>query len=313
MNNPAAMNEMMRAMRSPTLRREMMRNTDRMMSNIESMPGGFNELRKIYHSIQEPMEDALENLNINENSQNNQQRNNHDTTPNTEALPNPWARPTSQNSSNMFGQNNNPMYQNLLNNPQFMNQVSSSSTGQNTVPLYNYNYNFNPQLMNQLLGGMMNNNNNNNNNNNLQNQDIFDAQLMNQVLASMGNPMMLINNGLQQPNQPPTQQPTQQPTQPPTQQPTQQQFSNPFLFNPYLFGNQQNPTNYSAPINNIQPTTNSISPNPSNQTPEQPEQRYNIQISQLNEMGFTDNSKIIQALQQTHGNVERAIEILFTM
>lgn len=34
---------------------EMMRNQDRALSNLESIPGGYNALRRMYTDIQEPM------------------------------------------------------------------------------------------------------------------------------------------------------------------------------------------------------------------------------------------------------------------
>ncbi len=40
------------AMRNPDLMREMMRNTDRAMSNIEAHPEGFNALRRMYQDVQ---------------------------------------------------------------------------------------------------------------------------------------------------------------------------------------------------------------------------------------------------------------------
>merc|ERR1712096_516979 len=37
-----------------------MRNQDRAMSNLESIPGGFNALRRLYTDVQEPMLNAAE-------------------------------------------------------------------------------------------------------------------------------------------------------------------------------------------------------------------------------------------------------------
>jgi ubiquilin len=38
--------------RSQALMREHMRNTDRAMSNLEALPGGFNVLRNLFETIQ---------------------------------------------------------------------------------------------------------------------------------------------------------------------------------------------------------------------------------------------------------------------
>lgn len=41
--------------RNPAMMQEMMRNQDRALSNLESVPGGYNALRRMYTDIQEPM------------------------------------------------------------------------------------------------------------------------------------------------------------------------------------------------------------------------------------------------------------------
>jgi len=43
-----------------------------------------------------------------------------------------------------------------------------------------------------------------------------------------------------------------------------------------------------------------------------PEQRYHVQLQSLNDMGFDDNQANIRALTQTHGNVNRAVDVLFS-
>ncbi|KAF9168660.1 hypothetical protein BGX21_007216 [Mortierella sp. AD011] len=50
----------------------------------------------------------------------------------------------------------------------------------------------------------------------------------------------------------------------------------------------------------------------SNQTQQSPEERFQVQLKQLNEMGFWDPSKNIRALLAAGGNVNSAIELLFT-
>ncbi|VFQ88210.1 unnamed protein product [Cuscuta campestris] len=58
LNDPATLRQTMEAARNPELMREMMRNTDRAMSNIESSPEGFNMLRRMYETVQEPFLNA---------------------------------------------------------------------------------------------------------------------------------------------------------------------------------------------------------------------------------------------------------------
>lgn len=47
MNDPNFMRQMARSMRDPKLRLEMTRNADRMMANVESLPGGFDALEHV--------------------------------------------------------------------------------------------------------------------------------------------------------------------------------------------------------------------------------------------------------------------------
>ncbi|PHU19299.1 Ubiquitin domain-containing protein DSK2a [Capsicum chinense] len=117
LNDPATLRQTMEAARNPELMREMMRNTDRAMSNIESSPEGFNMLRRMYENVQEPFlnastlsGDARNDTGSNPfaallgaqgGGQGRQQSNNPPTTgsettdnlpaPNTNPLPNPWA------------------------------------------------------------------------------------------------------------------------------------------------------------------------------------------------------------------------------
>jgi len=58
LNNPDVLREILAATRTPAHERELMRMADRAMSNIESHPQGFNMLRRMYDSVQEPLLDA---------------------------------------------------------------------------------------------------------------------------------------------------------------------------------------------------------------------------------------------------------------
>ncbi|XVF59891.1 hypothetical protein PTKIN_Ptkin07bG0312200 [Pterospermum kingtungense] len=58
LNDPGTLRQTLEAARNPELMREMMRNTDRAMSNIESSPEGFNMLRRMYETVQEPFMNA---------------------------------------------------------------------------------------------------------------------------------------------------------------------------------------------------------------------------------------------------------------
>ena len=127
----------------------------------------------------------------------------------------------------------------------------------------------------------------------------------------------------------------------PSQQ--QQQPANPFaaLFNPAMFGGQQpGPGNADPAANNTgSAPANPFMNNPLLQNPEAmrnmmqmmgggggvgggmfggppdnrpPEQRYETQLRQLNEMGFHDFDRNIQALSRSGGDVNGALEWLFS-
>lgn len=96
LNNPSLMRETMELARNPAALQEVMRHHDRAMSNLESVPGGFNALQRIYRELEEPMMNATRDqftqnpfsalLNNNTGSNENRQAG----TENTEPLPNPW-------------------------------------------------------------------------------------------------------------------------------------------------------------------------------------------------------------------------------
>lgn len=58
LNNPELLRQTMELARNPSMLQELMRSHDRAMSNLESIPGGFNELQRMYRDIQEPMLNA---------------------------------------------------------------------------------------------------------------------------------------------------------------------------------------------------------------------------------------------------------------
>ena len=58
LNDPETLRQSMRMASNPALRREMMRNQDRALQNIEAHPEGFNHLRRMYENVQAPMMEA---------------------------------------------------------------------------------------------------------------------------------------------------------------------------------------------------------------------------------------------------------------
>nr|XP_009390884.1 PREDICTED: ubiquitin domain-containing protein DSK2a isoform X1 [Musa acuminata subsp. malaccensis] len=114
LNDSSTLRQTLEAVRNPELMREVMRNSDRVMSNIESSPEGFNMLRRMYETVQEPFfnaatmggdlggnvgSNAFSALLINQVTGQDSERSSNLTTssepttgsgPNTNPLPNPW-------------------------------------------------------------------------------------------------------------------------------------------------------------------------------------------------------------------------------
>ncbi|RKP27303.1 hypothetical protein SYNPS1DRAFT_27043 [Syncephalis pseudoplumigaleata] len=90
------------ASQKPQIMREMLRNNDRALSNIEAMPGGFNHLRQMYKGVQEPLMEAERPKNESTDAMNRafamrfnitSAHAQADEQPNSQALPNPWKPP----------------------------------------------------------------------------------------------------------------------------------------------------------------------------------------------------------------------------
>ncbi|XP_054848163.1 ubiquilin-4 [Eublepharis macularius] len=103
LNNPELMRQTMELARNPAMMQEMMRNQDRALSNLESIPGGYNALRRMYTDIQEPMFSAAREQ-FGNNPFSTLAGSSDSSTPqplrteNREPLPNPWS-PTATSQS----------------------------------------------------------------------------------------------------------------------------------------------------------------------------------------------------------------------
>ncbi|XP_053151688.1 ubiquilin-1 isoform X1 [Hemicordylus capensis] len=112
LNNPDIMRQTLELARNPAMMQEMMRNQDRALSNLESIPGGYNALRRMYTDIQEPMLNAAQeqfggnpfaSLVSNPSTAGDNQPSR---TENRDPLPNPWAPQSSTQSSPSSGVSN---------------------------------------------------------------------------------------------------------------------------------------------------------------------------------------------------------------
>jgi len=62
LKDPSLMEHAMRAASNPEYYNEMLKNNDRALRNIESIPGGFSALSRLYNQIQKPMERAMDDI-----------------------------------------------------------------------------------------------------------------------------------------------------------------------------------------------------------------------------------------------------------
>eukprot|EP01066_Platyproteum_vivax_P013237 Platyproteum_vivax@DN6002_c0_g1_i1.p1 len=90
LNDPQMLQQSMQMFRNPNLLREVMRTSDRALSNIEATPGGFNTLLRMYQNIQEPIWNATINGGLSTADNSRSQQYQHNTTINNEEMPNPW-------------------------------------------------------------------------------------------------------------------------------------------------------------------------------------------------------------------------------
>ncbi|XP_072283649.1 ubiquilin-4 [Pyxicephalus adspersus] len=349
LNNPELMRQTMELARNPAMMQEMMRNQDRALSNLESIPGGYNALRRMYTDIQEPMFSAArEQFGSNpfsstggtEGSASQPLR-----TENREPLPNPWIPSSSSNSqtpssegnsgstttqpnatiSNPFGISgpslgtgmfNSPEMQGLLQqiseNPQLMQSMISAPYMRSMMQTLAQNPDFAAQMIgnNPILSG----------NPQLQEQlrlqlPVFLQQMQNpESLSVISNPramqaLLQIQQGLQT-----------------------LQTEAPGLLS--SFGSINIPgvppasSGSTAPENTSPSTPSSASPSGGSNAQQQmmqqmiqllagggapgqtPEVRFQSQLDQLNAMGFINREANLQALIATGGDINAAIERL---
>lgn len=90
LQDPAMLRQAVQMAQNPELMREMMRHTDRALTNIENMPGGFNYLRQQYENVIEPLQQATQ-APAPQFDQNAAPAAPPSPNPNADPLPNPWA------------------------------------------------------------------------------------------------------------------------------------------------------------------------------------------------------------------------------
>lgn len=135
LNNPELLRQTMELARNPSMLQELMRSHDRAISNLESVPGGYSALQRIYRDIQEPLMNAQSELTRNPFSglvDNSTGNNPQQGSENRDPLPNPWATGQNQSGTNAppSGILNSPAMQSLMQqmseNPSLMQNLMSA-------------------------------------------------------------------------------------------------------------------------------------------------------------------------------------------
>ncbi|XP_074788409.1 ubiquilin-1 isoform X3 [Athene noctua] len=329
LNNPDIMRQTLELARNPAMMQEMMRNQDRALSNLESIPGGYNALRRMYTDIQEPMLNAAQeqfggnpfaSLVSNASTGGDSQPSR---TENRDPLPNPWAPQSSSPTSTSTSTSGESGGSSSAGNS------TSGNTGQSsTVPnlgtglgagMFNtpgmqsllQQITENPQLMQNMLSApymrsMMQSLS--------QNPDLA-VQMQNpDTLSAMSNPramqaLLQIQQGLQT-----------LATEAPGLIPG---------FNPGLGGlgstgaSTGSTVPSSVPSENTNPASGAAEPGHqqfvqqmlqalagANAQLQNPEVRFQQQLEQLSAMGFLNREANLQALIATGGDINAAIERL---
>ncbi|KAA8532061.1 hypothetical protein F0562_006797 [Nyssa sinensis] len=328
LNDPSTLRQTLEAARNPELMREMMRNTDRAMSNIESSPEGFNMLRRMYENVQEPFlnattaaGDATNDLGSNPfaallgtqgRGQGRDQSTNPTTTgsettanppaPNTSPLPNPWASAgaggaqTNTTTRSNNAENARPP---ALGGLGGLGLPDMLGTMQDPTSLNQFMQNpavsqmmqsllSNPQYMNQILGF------------NPQMRSMLDANP--QLREMMQNPEFL-----RQLASPETMQQLLTLQQVLSQLGRRQSTQEPGQ----TVGATGAPDNMGLEmLMNMFGGLGAGSLTVPNRSDVPPEELYATQLAQLQEMGFFDTQENIRALSATAGNVHAAVERL---
>ncbi|ETI46074.1 hypothetical protein F441_09458 [Phytophthora nicotianae CJ01A1] len=333
MNDPELLRQSMEAMRNPAAMREMMRNQDTALRNIESHPEGFNALRRMYHDVQEPLMDAaasgtpaprgpaftmpgVAGGSSNASSTSSTAQSQSSSTSSTPAAANPWATPsatTGTASTDAAGAATNPWgagmgglggmggMGGLGGNPEMMAQMMQSplfQTALNQVTQNPEQFIAQMEAMNPQMAAMMNANPQMRQ---MMSNPEFLRQAMNpqnmQAMMQMQNAMNQLRGsglipGLEGMN-------LGAGTGAGTGTTGATGVTNPAAANPFaMFGGLPG-SGFGAASTPAAPAGN-------------PEEIYASQLTQLNDMGFSDRDRNIRALQATFGNVQAAVDRLLS-
>ena len=167
LNNPSALRETMEMATNPKMMLELMHHQDRVIANIESMPGGFNALQRMYRVIQEPMLKATQDQfgsNPFQTLSSSDVNTRHPTGENVAPLPIPWSQSNTNSSSTrtpernntgsnsgmdsgIFGSGMESLMQQMLGNSEAMQGILNSPATQSMLR----NLSENPDLVSNMI------------------------------------------------------------------------------------------------------------------------------------------------------------------
>lgn len=332
LNNPELLRQTMELARNPSMLQELMRSHDRALSNLESIPGGYSALRRMYHDIQEPMLTAAANERnpfaalVENNSNQDNQPNPQQGQENRDPLPNPWNQsqtPTTPATSTpppAGGRSilDSPAMQSLITqmmeNPQLMRTMLNAPYTRSMLEAMaadpgmasrvlsaNPFLRVTPQMQEQLRAMM----------------PAFIQQMQNpQIQNVIANPdalaaVMQIQQGMEQLRTvAPEFVETMGLTVPPTTSTSNAGTTNPTTSaTPASDTNQQDVfSQFMASMISAMALNQGVEVDGQPAPP--PEERYRAQLDQLSDMGFIDRDANLQALIATFGDINAAIERL---
>ncbi|GAX11723.1 ubiquilin [Fistulifera solaris] len=310
MNDPAALDQVMQMMRNPAAFQQVLRQQDLALSQLENMPGGMAALSSMYQQYQQPLEESMiggGSSNTSHASNTNGNRNGEGSMAGAsgQAMPNPWGNASSSRSTNSSRiRPANPMMNPWANMAAMANNNGSNNQGgepdlfspfgglgamsapgmapspeQRQAVLQMME---NPAVQNMMQQAIQ------------QNPEMFRQALLaqNPMMEQMfrGNPAML-DHMMQQMMNPETLRAMFQ---------MQDQLQG---LNLGQAGYQPDSLNFSNLLGGVAPAAE--------QRP--PAERYAVQLRSLYDMGFDDEQRNLQALEQVHGNLNRAVDYLLTM
>ncbi|XP_050532088.1 ubiquilin-1 [Daktulosphaira vitifoliae] len=338
LNNPEVLRQTMEMARNPSMLQELMRTQDRALSNLESIPGGYSALQRMYRDVQEPfMNAATEEFSRNTFAASNDsggEQNPQQGQENRDPLPNPWSGSTGTNTSDsstntrsspasggipnpgvgagLFGNEAmNSMMQQMIENPQIMQNIMNTPYFQSTLQAMTSN----PSMASNLLG----------NNPLLANNPELQSQFRSMMPAF-----------LQQMSNPAVQEMTTNPNVLSALDQIQRGLEALRTNMPNAGGALGGQSFFPSSTTNSTPNTDSTVPNnaPSNETnfadlmrrmmsqipdvsnpvanAQSPEERYSSQLEQLSAMGFVNREANLQALIATFGDINAAVERLLS-